>query len=216
MPKKRVAPLQKLLPVLHIYCEGEKTEPIYINNYIYSKFPGDRRRSVIKIEPTKKNTPIQLVEVAVEHKNSRHCPPHDVFWVVYDRESTAKYPDALHLEAYQLAKAHKVNLALSNVCFELWLYLHFQRNTTPFSSCDDFMAYSRFKAHLASRGVTSYEKGHYSFVEAITMSDISNARTHAKSMNNSTLASAAAGLNMPHQLNPYTDMHLLLDAIDIF
>lgn len=216
MPKKREVTPLKPFPILHIYCEGEKTEPVYINGYIASKFPGDRRRNVIKVEPTRKNTPVQLVDVAVKHQRSWDCPSHDIFWVVYDRESAAKYSDELHLQAYQKAKANGINIALSNVCFELWLYLNFQQNTAPFSSYDDLMTHSRFKSHLARRGINSYNKGDKSFINAITIYDVNLACSKATNMNNQTLSSASAGKTLPHQLNPYTDMHLLLRAIDSF
>ncbi len=217
MPKKRPVASLPLLPVLHIYCEGEKTEPNYLNSYIGLKFPRDcRRRNVVKVEPTKKNTPVQLVDVAVAHKNSRDCPSHDIFWVVYDRESASKYPDSFHLKAYNKAQKNGVKIALSNVCFEVWLYLHFQANTAPFASYDDFMNQSQFKYRLAEVGINSYEKGDKSFFEAIQNSHIVNARNRATSMNSSTLASAPSGVIMPHLLNPYTDMHLLLDSIDSF
>ncbi len=216
MPKKRNGGSLPLLPVMHIYCEGEKTEPHYIKSYIATQFPGDRRRDVIKVEKTKKNTPVQLVDVAAAHKRSKDCPDHDEFWVVYDREAVGKYPDTLHQQALNKAEANGINVAISNVCFEVWLYLHFQPNTSPYSCFEDFLARSKFKGYLATLGVDNYEKGNGSLFAKLSKKHITDARKNAEKMNRSTIASAAKGAKHPYELNPYTDMHLLLDSIDSF
>lgn len=215
MPKKRNVQNIDLSPVLHIYCEGEKTEPIYIKNYINKKFPGDRRKRVI-VEPTRKNTPVQLVDVAVNHKQSNDCPDHDVFWVVYDRESVTKYPEKLHAAAWKKAAKHGVNIAISNVCFELWIYLHFQSNTATFSSYDNFTSHSNFKKHLSNFGIDNYEKGSTLLVKNLTDEKIEYARNQAAAMNASTSCCAPIGKTLPYQLNPYTNVHELLGAIDSF
>ena len=92
MPKKHSRPQRPVKPILRIFCEGKKTEPHYFNGYIGRKFPANSRLKVIRIEPTKKNTPKELVEEAVKTKKA--ALDGDVFWVVYDRESEQKYPVA--------------------------------------------------------------------------------------------------------------------------
>lgn len=215
MPKKKQPSNRHVGRVLHIYCEGEKTEPIYINNFIEHKFGSDKARKVIRVEPTKKNTPVQLVDVAVRHKNRHDCPAGDEFWVVYDRERIAKYPHELHAKARAKANANGIEVALSNVCFELWLLLHLTDSSASYSDCDDLLANSQLKKKLADRGVINYDKGCVSIFEAIK-NDIEPARARAKLLNKNTLANAPQGITAPHMLNPYTDMYLLLDAIDMF
>jgi RloB-like protein len=215
MPKKKPSKKRPLLTVLHIYCEGEKTEPNYIEKYLCYKTNGERRRKVIRVEPTKKNTPVQIVEAAINHKNSQNCPDDDVFWVVYDREATSKYTDQLHRDAFDKAKANNINVALSNVCFELWILLHFKQNTAPYTDYDNLMATSDLKKELSKVGVDYYEKGNADIFKVI-LAEIGNARNRAKEMNKLTIASAAKNIKQPYQLNPYTDVHLLLDAIDDF
>lgn len=214
MPKKKSSAIRALPAVMHIYCEGEKTEPNYINKYIAGKFT-DRRRKVVQVEATKKNTPIQLVEVALQHKNSHDCPNHDEFWVVYDREAPAKYLDELHKKALDLAVKNNINVALSNVCFELWLLLHFKGNTAPYASYNDLMASSDFRSELLKAGISDYEKGNTAIFDVV-LSRLNTAKTRAIAMNQHTLSSAANGKNKPYQLNPYTDVYLLFDAIDGF
>ena len=65
MPRERGAGQKKLKPRLHIFCEGEKTEPNYLKGYIEHKFPGTR---LSPVRQTSKNTPIQLVEEAIREK----------------------------------------------------------------------------------------------------------------------------------------------------
>lgn len=212
MPKQKSKTVRALPPVMYIYCEGKNTERIYLQGYLDQFHKGDRDK---KLVPTNKNTPVQLVEVAIAHKNSTSCPKGDSFWVVYDRESTAKYPDQLHLNAHELAKKAGINIALSNVCFEIWLLLHLVENTAPFTSCDDLLAKSPFKKELKKLGVQQYDK---SLVDLFNLigKNVETARQRAKKMNKATVDSAAKGVTLPHQLNPYTDVHLLLDAIDEF
>lgn len=45
---------------------------------------------------------------------------------------------------------------------------------------------------------------------------VSKARDNAKKMNKSTLSCSEKGKDQPYQLNPYTDVYKLLDAIDQF
>jgi hypothetical protein len=215
LPKRKPVIVRPLPPVLHIYCEGEKTEPNYIEKYLTLKSNGERRRKVVRVEPTKKNTPVQLVCEALRHKNSRACPADDVFWVVYDREGTDKYLDVLHKEALDLAKSNNIHVALSNVCFELWILLHFKQNTATYSSYDDLMSSSDLKKELSKVGVNKYEKGNVDIFRVIS-ANLGDARNRAKDMNEFTISSAPKHIKQPYQLNPYTDIHLLLDAIDSF
>jgi len=215
MPKKLFRPERKVLPQMHIYCEGEKTEPTYIKKYLTKFYDGDRRRELIVLEETRKNTPVQLVEEAVAHKNRKNCPADDVFWVVYDRESIAKYSNELHEKAMRLAKRHGINVAISNVCFELWILLHFVRNSAPYASYTDLMASSSLKGELTKIGIQKYDKGEKKIFDLIA-GNIGIARMNAKDMNMQTEAAAQANMLEPYLLNPYTEVHLLLDAIDAF
>jgi len=208
-------PKRLLLPKMHIYCEGEKTEPYYLEKYLRKFHDGDRRREVVSIEKTKKNTPLQLVEEAIRHKSKSSVPKHDVFWVVYDRESFAKIPNEKHEEARRLAKRHGIKIALSNVCFELWVLLHFVRNNAPFASYDELMANSPLKKELARVGLPKYEKGERKIFEYIG-GDADIAKQNARDMNRDTIAAAASANSPEYLLNPYTSVPDLLDDIDLF
>lgn len=203
MPKRRGHQSIPLKPNLHIYCEGEKTEPNYIRGYIETYFPGTR---LSPVRSTLKNTPVQLVEVAIEAK--KNSPADDLFWVVFDREAVNKYPDALHEKAREKANRNRIHIAFSNVCFEVWLLLHFEKTAKAYSSYADLRKHSLLRKHMPG-----YEKGSK---KAFSKDGISAARANAKKMNKQTLAGADRSWTQPHQLNPYTDVFALLDAIDEF
>lgn len=60
--------IRKIPNVMYIFCEGEKTEPLYIEAYIADN--ANAKSKVIRIPKTKKNTPEQLVDMAIKKKNS--------------------------------------------------------------------------------------------------------------------------------------------------
>ncbi len=214
MPKKRKKSDQIPLPTLRIYCEGEKTEPIYINGYLRS-LSSQSRKTVVSVEATKKNTPIQLVEVAIAAKNSSKSLPKDEFWVVYDRESTSKYPEALHAKAMDMAIGNGVNTAISNVCFEYWLLLHLIETSAPFSSFEDLRRNSPLNDEVKKRCGVDYEKSTRDLFSKI-QSDIGAARTRGARLNANGVSNADPNKDRAYQVNPYVGMVLLLDAIDAF
>jgi len=212
MPKSRKNRIQKnLAPVFHIYCEGEKTEPYYLYGYIGTSFPGNRRLNVIRVESTKKNTPKQLVEEAVKAKKDKNCPKGDVFWVVFDREGEQKYPHKFHQQAYDLARRNEINIAISNVCFEVWILLHFQSNTAAYNNYDDL----RRNSSLCKDHIKTYDKGDKNVFDTIK-DRVPDARRNAVLMNEGTKRSADPSWTEPYQWNPYSNVHELLDAIDEF
>jgi hypothetical protein len=215
MPKKRGEKNKKLKPVLHIFCEGEKTEPIYLNGYLSKFHSSNRRLQIVKVEKTKKNTPVQLVEEAIKLKEDSVTPDHDVFWVVYDREAKSKYSDALHQEALDEAKTANIHISLTNVCFEVWLLLHLVDSTASYSSCKNLLTESPLKAKLKELGIKKYDKADQKIFDVISP-NINTAKKRANKMNSATLKSSYYSANQPHLLNPYTGIPELLNAIDKF
>lgn len=103
-----------------VFCEGEVTEPDYINGL--KRLPEIRENTaiVIEIEPDR-DVPLPLVKMAIERARDDEV---DECWCLFDVEWPRNHP---HLpEALQLAEAHGIRLAISNPCFELWLALHFE------------------------------------------------------------------------------------------
>lgn len=213
MPKLRKPQARQVLPVMHIFCEGEKTEPNYINGYLASHWAGQRRTHVVRIESTRKNTPVQLVEEAIAAKFSGNYPEGDQYWVVYDREGSDQY-HLHHDVARNKANAHGIHIALSSVCFEVWLLLHFQDQVLAYANFADLNHRSRLHGWFQRLGL-KYEKGSTAIFWAIRPY-IAMARLRARELNRASLAAASPGHCLPHHLNPYTDVYCLLDAIDAF
>ncbi|MEZ5672339.1 MAG: RloB family protein [Thiotrichaceae bacterium] len=219
MPKNVVVHPRDVKPVFHIFCEGE-TEENYLERYIDRFYSGNRRLKVIKIEETDTNTAKELVEEAIEFQKNclaqKSCLEGDIFWVVYDRESEQKYSDKLHKMAYDKAKPKKISIAISNVCFEVWILLHFQATVQPYNNYDKLRTHSQLRVEYKKRCGSDYEKGSKQLFEIFTKAEIDEARIRAKRMNQNTQKDADSKWTMPYQWNPYTNVYELLDAIDEF
>jgi len=128
--------------------------------------------------------------------------------VVCDRESVGKYSAELHDQARDKVKVNGVRIVFPNVCFEVWILLHFQKTVAAYDGCDDLLKKSPLKKH--GKG---YDKGEkLEFAEE----EVSAARKNAENLNKQTIAAANSGWNKEHQWNPYADIYKLLDAIDSF
>ena len=203
---------QPLPNVIRVYCEGAKTEPLYISGFIDS-LPDTRRRFVVAIEPTKKNTPVQLVDEAVSYKKSKKYVPGDLLWVVYDREGAAKYSNELHAKAYDKAQKNGINVALSNVCFEYWLILHIVDTSAPATSYDEFCKSTDFKRLFKDFAGFDYDKAGAKVFGSLS-SGVALARQRAERINAVSLESAPPSRKLPFHLNPYSNVYELLEDIE--
>ncbi|HFV8820852.1 TPA: RloB family protein [Escherichia coli] len=193
--------------VMYIYCEGEKTEPLYLESYISEN--SRRTLSVFKIPKTRKNTPEQLVDEAIKKKNSSSTADGDEFWVVYDQEHLTTQSVLCHQRAWNKANRHGINIAISCVCFELWLLLHFGYTTRSFSSYENLMSASPFKSLLPN-----YNKGSSSTYDVLK-NRIGKARKNAAQLE-IFVKSDNENIHEPYKFPCYTSFHKLLDAIDNF
>lgn len=137
--------------LMYIYCEGDKTEPNYIESYISDK--NGSRMSIFRIPKTRKNTPEQLVDEAIKKKGEPGADG-DVFWVVYDREAVNSTTMQAHSRAWNKAKKNGINVAISCVCFEFWILLHCGYTTKTFTSYSDLASNSPLKKIFPN-----YDKG---------------------------------------------------------
>ena len=120
-----------------IFCEGEASEPDYLN--AFKRLPEIRSNTAISlvIDPTP-GLPLDLVDKAAQRL--RRDPEVDECWCVFDVEWPQHHP---HLDrALRMASAEGIGIAMSNPCFELWLILHFQ-NQAAFLNTRDAESTSR-------------------------------------------------------------------------
>lgn len=119
---RRRRPARQPNPRILIVCEGSRTEPDYFNDLRRA----ERRPIELVIVPAGK--PRTVVKKAVEmQREARRKAKRDPFlgydevWCVFDIDDHPLVPDAM-----QQARDNRIELAVSNPCFELWALLHFQ------------------------------------------------------------------------------------------
>lgn len=107
-----------------IACEGKNTEPEYLKKCISHYSAGLVRLRVLP----QRGEPIAIVEAAINEKKDliqKARKSKDSFdycfrvWAIFDRDDHESYNEAI-----LLAKKNKIDLAISNPCFELWPLLH--------------------------------------------------------------------------------------------
>jgi|ERR1043165_2889930 hypothetical protein len=120
-----------------IVCEGEKTEPEYFEAIRISL-----RLPTLKVHVVHPNgtDPLTIVLEAIAQRSIREMDKSwttgDSAWAVYDGDEHQLINPHNWNDAIQLAARKKINLAVSNPCFELWYVLHFQPQTANLSRQD--------------------------------------------------------------------------------
>lgn len=196
-------PFERLL----IVCEGEKTEPLYLEE-IRCAFR--LATAHVQVWPSADGTePLQVVDYAQrlffegDRAKAIDCRGFDRVIAVFDRDDHTTYHPAL-------AKLKTLNLAHENddgepvpfqavasvPCFELWLLMHFEDVLAPIHRTQ---VYARLRNHLPE-----YDKGQGShFAATRGRLDAATAR-----------ATARAALTTAHNGHePFTDMHILVNLL---
>jgi hypothetical protein len=104
--------------VLYVGCEGESTEPDYLD-YLANRFgPGERTGQRFRIVPVYKKKglrPEEVVEIVRQHAEA------DETWALFDRDEHTGIPQAV-----ADAAKDRTEICFSHPSFDLWLLLHFQ------------------------------------------------------------------------------------------
>lgn len=115
-----------------VSTEGAETEPIYFQEFR----PGRDGAFRLKIlgNPTHKSHPIEVVQRLVEYELRERPGRNTEYWAIIDRDA---WSDADLRAGYELTDARpNFHIAMSNPCFELWLWLHLRPNR-PFNDRHD-------------------------------------------------------------------------------
>lgn len=124
-----------------IVCEGEKTEPIYFNAL------KDRlRMAMVDVEIVGEGAaPITVVNRAIALREDRKDivrksksltkTEYEIIYCVIDVEVPTPHESLAN--AVSKAKDNKLDVILSNPCFEYWYILHFRKTSAPFSRSRD-------------------------------------------------------------------------------
>lgn len=196
--------------IMYIFCEGEKTEPYYIESFINDRANG--KSKVIRIPKEKSTSPEHLLDAALAKKKSSSTADGDVFWVVYDKEDIKSRPVSMHEKVWNKAKSNGVNVAISCVCIEFFILLHFSFTDASYSSFDNLKSRSPLNACFKRIGVDDYDKASdktYHYLKQRVDTAIANAdRLEDKIVKDSEFC-----INEPYKIMAYTSFHKLLKNI---
>ncbi|MGI4792039.1 MAG: RloB family protein [Janthinobacterium lividum] len=140
---------------LLIQCEGQKTEPNYLD--ALCKVCGVRQRLEVKVKAGRGQNAVVTVQAAITEGSQRVQgeKKYDDICCVLDVEHAAH--EATLNEAIVLAKDHSIRLFLSNPSFEVWLLAHFERTKRDFA--DGGAVEDHLNTHWRKHFHCDYEKG---------------------------------------------------------
>ena len=202
MARKRNIGKRSIRPVMRIFTEGERTEINYVRGYIssYLKSKGYTAHDII-IEQPNDSSPLGLLNAARQTRL-----PMDEMWIVFDCDQHQHKP-----ETFKGAAEDGIAVAYSSISFETWILLHFTYSTRSYRSCDELMKV------LDRHYPNGYDKAMNNLFEETAGADHSRLPTaiaNAKRLNREMLK---VNVGKPvFELNPYTNVHELLAAIDAF
>ncbi|WP_116135518.1 RloB family protein [Trinickia diaoshuihuensis] len=178
---------------LVVYCEGEITEPRYIEAYYASV----AKRSPITLVGIKRGagTPDTIVKACIDHDTSSDSDT--IVWAVFDVDEHQDLERAL-----DRARRGGIPVSLSDPCIEVWGLLHFRNSNAPLSR------------HAAQRELRRVMPGYHhekqpEFKWTLCQQNVDDAIDRA----NAGLRSRWEEGNSPPKANPSTTFQLLLKFI---
>lgn len=187
---------------LLIVCEDEKSAKLYFESFKRDEKLKRKLSSVdINVVHPKDHSPVGLVKEAKMKKYNakRDRNPYDEVWIVLDKDEHANMDNALIT-----ARDNRINVALSVICFEYWIFLHFEKKKKYFDKCDDIIHYIR----------RNYFKDYEKKINAYTAlrDKVDFAIDNSKWLMKQNQDDLDRGLK-PHELSTYTDVHILVKKL---
>jgi hypothetical protein len=130
VPRKlnRRPPNRDIVRKIVVACEGSKTEPGYFESI--GRELRLRTLRIILLRHQGKTDPRSIIERAIEKrqemKQDRAWTQGDTAWAVFDGDEHIEQSPENWKSAIALAKKQKIQLAITNPCFELWYLIHFR------------------------------------------------------------------------------------------
>ncbi len=197
---KRKVATRRPRKTLVVFCEGERTEPEYLDALKRQPSVRDVAAVDLRVETGQGGSvPRTLVALATAAR-SRAIDEEaeiDEFWCVFDVEWPRNHPGLK--EAVQQARANNIKLAVSNPCFELWLILHFQDHAAWLDN-NEARRLRRQLDGSSDKGLDAAKYMPFTAYAARRAAELD--RRH---LQNSTV--------FPHD-NPSSSMHRLLTAVE--
>jgi hypothetical protein len=193
----RREPVREEYDYVLIVCEGQKTEPFYLQD-LRSFYRLSNAN--IEITPASGSDPMSIVRFAEDRAGEGY----DRMFCVFDRNGHANYDQALRrVRDSALGQAGKLTAITSWPCFEFWLLLHYGYRSAAFeaaggrSPCEN--AIRALLAHFPG-----YAKGHKT-VFADLHDKMEAAIGHARRLANDNAQTGST--------NPATLMHELVEYL---
>ena len=182
--------------------EDEKSAKLYFESFKRDEKLKRLLSSVdIEVVHPKDHSPVGLVKEAKlkKQKAKRDRNPYNEVWIVLDKDDHANMGQAMNT-----AKDNKISVALSIICFEYWVLLHFEKTTSVFNKCDDIISYIK-KTHFQE-----YQKNINSY---ITLKDkVDTAIENGKWIVKQNENDIDRGVPI-YKLSAYTDVHILVERL---
>ncbi len=195
--RKQIEVLQPLPPYTAIFCEGIKTEPLYIQgftNKINQKYKDYTTKDRIIVVGTGRGARSLLYYARKKVRSD--FPMCQVVWLLYDKDDfTDDDFDNTQYSVQDRVSKQEYHVAWSNECIELWFLLHFR----PLFS---HIGRARYRKIL--REYFPYKKN----MEGIY--DILKDRTHIAVSRAKTLYDNYKEGTPPSKMAPATRMHELI------
>ncbi|EHI98778.1 hypothetical protein CDLVIII_2110 [Clostridium sp. DL-VIII] len=223
---------RKVKPLVLIVSEGKDTEINYFKQF-------NQKYVNVDVKPVDKNSagknksrktdPSNLVDKAIEYIDNKYDineEDGDRVWCLMDVDLNYNNPDPIESRTQEIQRAYtkvenykkrskvKINLGLSNPCFEIWYLLHYKYTTANFKN------YDAVKERIEKdTPLKEYEKNKsiYSIIHDQTSSALINCgklRNYHEDLGRNILDINLNNIKDVIQSNPYTNVDLLVGYIE--
>lgn len=185
-----------------IICEDGKSSKLYFEAFKRDERLKRNLASVnIEVLHPKDYSPVGLVAEAKNkvQKAKRERNPYNEIWIVLDRDYHANID-----KAFNMAYSNNYKIALSVICFEYWVLLHFEKTTKVFSNCDDIISFIRKNYY------PEYLKKESAYEDL--KDKVHTAIENGKWIVNQNKTDIDRGHKL-YELSAYTDVHLLVERL---
>jgi len=186
-----------------ILCEDSKSSLLYFKSFKKDE-EFKRHLSAVSVDVyhPENYSPLGLVKDAIKRRDfeKEEKNPYGEIWVVFDKDKHTNIQDA-----YKLAEKEKINIAISIICFEFWILLHFEYTTKQFNKCDELIKYIESKKYISN-----YKKCSNCF--DIIRDKIAIAITNAKKVEKYNKDDVIRGTKV-YRLSAYTDVHKIVEIL---
>lgn len=181
-----------------IVCEDDKSAPHYFEAL---KKHLKLSATSVKVSGSGGHTqPEQVVDTAISLRDmanaSESTVPFEEVWCVIDGDYGKKI-----LSARTKATASNIKLAVSTMCFEYWILLHFEQNDKSTLDCDGLVS------GLREKHIPDYDKGSCDFSEIVC--NFQDASDRAEELRKTRRSLG----ELPEDQNPCSEVYLLVKAI---